>query len=390
MGNFNPKLPTKYVGTNKYITFFVSRDRAPTGADYRQPETGTLYSVGTVWQVGKNPTTGVEGNLWMLSKIVANIGYWVQLSTGGTPIDSIQVQSITAPGVNPVTADSTGLVTINGAIVANHSVPIETRTRVLNTYNVEVQYAASAASTTANKSGLAHFDSAKFSVDANGFVTLNPSDLTSITIQTFTTNGTYTPTLGMRYCIVEAVGGGGGGGGATSSSADVGNAGGGGGSGSYSRSVITAATIGSSQVVTIGASGTSGANTGGNGGSGGTTSLGSIFTALGGSGGVGSTGGADIGGAGGGAGSAQVALVGNGGNGGSVSAGAGVATSCGGSGAASFFGGGSKSSSTSNFMAGSNGSIGGGGAGAANWNTGSASIGGAGGSGYIIITEYIG
>lgn len=80
MPNFNPLNPTKFLGTNKYITFFVTRNRQPTGADYRQPETGTLYSVGTVWQVGKDPTTGVEGELWMLSKIVANVAYWVVIS----------------------------------------------------------------------------------------------------------------------------------------------------------------------------------------------------------------------------------------------------------------------------------------------------------------------
>lgn len=96
MGNYNPKLPTKYTGTNKYITFFVSRNRSPTGADYRQPETGTLYSVGTVWQVSKNPTTGTEGDLWMLSKIVANVGYWIKISSGVTPSGALLSLSDTA------------------------------------------------------------------------------------------------------------------------------------------------------------------------------------------------------------------------------------------------------------------------------------------------------
>lgn len=194
MGNFNPKLPTKHVGTNKYITFFVSRNRSPTGADYRQPETGTLYSVGTVWQVGKDPTTGSEGDLWMLSKIVANIAYWVQLSTGGTPTDEYTVQQATAPGVNPVTADGTGNVTINGAVVANHGVPIESHTRNLYEYNLEIQYAGSAAATDGTLSGVAHFDTAFFDVDADGFVS---SDGTKIA-QTITgqTGGALSPTAG--------------------------------------------------------------------------------------------------------------------------------------------------------------------------------------------------
>jgi len=96
------------------------------------------------------------------------------LSSGAVgPLLNVQVQALTAPGVNPVTPTLAGLMTVNGASVANHSVPVETRTRALNTYNVEVQYATSAASTDATKSGLAHFNSSQFSVDANGFVALS-------------------------------------------------------------------------------------------------------------------------------------------------------------------------------------------------------------------------
>lgn len=192
--SFNPINPAKYQGTDKYITFFVSRNRLPTGADYRQPETGRLYSVGTVWQVGKDPTTGVEGDLWMLAKIVANVAYWVQLSNGGTAFDSFQVQSVTAPGVNPVTADLTGLVTVNAAVVANHSVVMETRSRALNAFNVEVQYATGAAASDGTKSGVCHFDTSDFSVDASGFVSL----LGSGAGQTITgqSGGALSPTAG--------------------------------------------------------------------------------------------------------------------------------------------------------------------------------------------------
>jgi len=224
----SPNNPRDYVGPNVALNTVVTRNREPTGADYRQPETGKLYPFNTFWLVGKNPTTGIQGDLWYLSKIAANIAYWVKLSasaagplltvtvplgvtpivpdgvgninftsTGGTvnitgssaspnnhtinfdlagsgtAIDSFQVQAATAPGVNPVTGDVNGLVTVNGSAVAAHSVPIETRTRALNAYNVEVQYSSAVASTTASQSGLSHFNSAQFSVDANGFVSLS-------------------------------------------------------------------------------------------------------------------------------------------------------------------------------------------------------------------------
>lgn len=80
-----PNNPRKYTGTDQFLIPFVTRQRRPTSADFRQPETGTYYPVGAVWQVGKNPSTGTEGELWMLSKIVANQGYWVAVSTGLSP-----------------------------------------------------------------------------------------------------------------------------------------------------------------------------------------------------------------------------------------------------------------------------------------------------------------
>jgi hypothetical protein len=80
MSGFNPKNPTKYRGTDQFLTPHVTRNRPPTGSDYRQPETGRLYPISTIWQVGKDPISGTEGELWMLSKIVANVGYWIEIN----------------------------------------------------------------------------------------------------------------------------------------------------------------------------------------------------------------------------------------------------------------------------------------------------------------------
>ena len=78
------------------------------------------------------------------------------------------------------------------------------------------------------------------------------SFLTQVVQQIFTSDGTYTPTAGMDYCIVEAVGGGGGGGGTPNAASQFAS---GGGAGGYSRSVFSAATIGASKAVDIGAGG---------------------------------------------------------------------------------------------------------------------------------------
>src|ERR1044071_8503502 len=81
---------------------------------------------------------------------------------------------------------------------------------------------------------------------------------TSIARQVFSTSGTYTPTAGMLYADVEVVGGGAGGGACDNSIANFPNAGGGGGAGGYARELFSAAAIGASQVITIGAGGAGG------------------------------------------------------------------------------------------------------------------------------------
>lgn len=105
--------------------------------------------------------------------------------------------------------------------------------------------------------------------------------------QTFTTSGTYTPHARLIFCTVRMVGPGGGGGGGDANAGSFG-AGAGGGGGEYAEGTFSAATIGASQTVTIGAQGAAGSASGGNGGNGGTTSLGALITALGGNGGTGS------------------------------------------------------------------------------------------------------
>lgn len=116
----------------------------------------------------------------------------LDISGGSTAIDSIDVQSNTAPGTDPVLPTALGLITVNGAAVANHSVVLETHSRAANAYNLEIQYATSAAATDATKSGVAHFNSAQFTVDANGFVSASGT----VPIQFTADSGTAAPAAG--------------------------------------------------------------------------------------------------------------------------------------------------------------------------------------------------
>ena len=223
-----------------------------------------------------------------------------------------------------------------------------------------------------------------------------PLAFTSINIQTFATSGTYTPTSGMIYCIVELVGGGAGGAGTgVASSVQIAVSGGGGG-GSYSRKTLSAAAVGASQSITIGAGGTGGSTTSPFlGGTGGTTSFGSIFNATGGVGPTGSVGGSAI------------YLISGGGSGDNTSSGGdfssaggpgdqgmGIVTTpngqfaVGGSGGNSIFGGGASSVFGGN-TAGRN-AIGYGGGGTGSIAIGSSgSVGGDGFQGIAIVTEFI-
>lgn len=214
--------------------------------------------------------------------------------------------------------------------------------------------------------------------------------LSSVKTQIFSTNGTYTPSTGMAFCIVEAIGGGGGGGGAKSASGS-GCGAGGGGAGGYSRKRLTAADIGASKTVTIGAGGTAGAATPTAGGNGGDTSLGTLVIAKGGAGGASATtsaGGA--GGAGGVAGTGDFVPAGSAGGFGSGSSTTTTSPTSGSGGAGPFGGAGAgRIQNNSGLQAGSAGAgSGSGGGGAVEFNQSTGAAGGAGSAGIIIITEY--
>lgn len=122
---------------------------------------------------------------------------FVQLIGGGAGIDSINVDTSTAPGTDPVVADAGGMITVTGAQVAAGTVGtnvIRTDSLVANTYTIEIQRATTAASPTLTANGVSHFDSDLFTVDSSGFVSASSTGLG----QTITgdTGGSLSPTAG--------------------------------------------------------------------------------------------------------------------------------------------------------------------------------------------------
>jgi hypothetical protein len=222
--------------------------------------------------------------------------------------------------------------------------------------------------------------------------------LRSPALQVFTADGTYTPTADMKYCLIIGTGGGGGGGGADGTNPAAAS-GGGGGAGGTVIGLLTAAQIGSSRAVTIGAAGAAGTDSGGSGGSGGNTVLDTLLTANGGAGGTGATTTSNAeGGLGGAPSGATMNIVGgDGGTGSGAAIGGGSGDgrgSVGGHGGASFWGGGAKGVWTANGGSVQKAGIagrcyGGGGGGAVCLNTTTGAAGGAGMTGVMMILEFV-
>jgi hypothetical protein len=207
-------------------------------------------------------------------------------------------------------------------------------------------------------------------------------------IHIFTASGSYAPTAGILYSVLEAWGGGGGGGAAAASGNTSGGGAGGGGAGGYSKKTVTLAQIGGGLTVTIGAGGAGGPAGANPGGSGGDTSVGSLCIAKGGSGGGGITPalGFGPGGPGGVAGTGDITGTGApGGWGyGSIATGTVIQATAGSGGSTSIGGGGRVAGYPGQPATGP----GGGGGGGTSQNANPAYAGGNGWAGYVAITEY--
>lgn len=165
--------------------------------------------LGVIDAAGKFPIG--SGSLFPIAEILGGtitsplgtltIGYsspniTIDLVGGGAAIDSIAVDTTTGAGTNPVVPTAAGLVTLTGGQYATGSFG----TRVLtinssaaNTIQVLVQESSAVAASDSTKNGIAHFDSARFTVNASGFVSLS----TTGALETLTGDtGTATPVAG--------------------------------------------------------------------------------------------------------------------------------------------------------------------------------------------------
>lgn len=300
-----------------------------------------------------------------------------------------------------VSAAVTGYQTPAGAGAVNGAV-YSYRAQSSDLSQWEIGYGAYATGTTtlARTTVVASSTGSKvnFSAPPSVYITALTADLLrfkQISVQKFTTSGTYTPSAGTIYAVIECIGGGGAGGGVAGATT-YGVAAGGGGAGAYSRTVASAATIGASQTVTIGAGGAPGAAGANAGGNGGQTSVGALCTAPGGSGGSAASSGGVLGGggSGGAVGTGDLTVPGARGSRGQgtfIAPGYNVVSSGGGGANSPYGSGGDIGVAFANASAGSAATgYGAGGGGAAAQNSTATAAGGAGAPGLVIITEFLG
>lgn len=116
--------------------------------------------------------------------------------SGSAAAEAFQVDASTAPGTNPVVPNGSGIVIVTGGQVAAGTTTnvIRTDSLAANTYTIQIQRSQAVGSSTIGDNGVSHFNSTYFTVDANGFVSLNGSGVGE-TI-TGNTGGALSPTAG--------------------------------------------------------------------------------------------------------------------------------------------------------------------------------------------------
>jgi hypothetical protein len=256
--------------TNPFVDIFESRD--PTVNDVNYP-------------IQKKWLNTTSGTFWELQNFVSSNGLvtanWIKIGSIGLT----ETLTGNSGGAVPATANNINVVG-TGSITTVGTPPSSTMTIELTGLTDHAVLVGAGTPTITNVLPT----TAGFVLTSNG-ASLDPSfqanpgvgAIIRVTNQVFTTTGTYTPTSGMSYCSIQCMGAGGAGGGAPATSSTQCASAGAGGAGEYAVGIFSAATIGASKPVTIGAGGLGVSDADGN--TGGTTSVGTLITAFGGQGG---------------------------------------------------------------------------------------------------------
>jgi hypothetical protein len=161
-------------GTKNDVTVAKNADYSQAnGPNASSSESNGLITNGQLW-IGATSTNagGTHINVGRITSPLGTltIGYsspniTIDLVGGAVAIEKFAMQTGTSPVV-----PTGGIVTFNGSRVAAGTNPVRTNGTGANTMQLEVQISQAIAATDATKIGLSNYNSAHFSVDANGFV----------------------------------------------------------------------------------------------------------------------------------------------------------------------------------------------------------------------------
>jgi hypothetical protein len=93
---------------------------------------------------------------------------------GSAATQSVDVDTSTPPGTDPVVPNGSGIIIATGGQVAAGSTAnvIRTNSLAANSYTIQIQRSSAQAVSTLGANGVAHFNSSQFTVDGNGYVAL--------------------------------------------------------------------------------------------------------------------------------------------------------------------------------------------------------------------------
>lgn len=192
----NPQIPTQFnanigfaIPIGNQLNIYGSTEVPGATPVFTTGAGNTLtVNVQRAQAIAATNATNVGLSAFNSAQFTVDANGFVSIISGGTGIDSIGVQI----GTNPITPTGAGLVTINGAVVAAGTNPVRSDGTGANTMAIEIQISQALAATDVTRIGLSNFNSAQFSVDANGFVSLAGGGLA---VDSFTPNSGTSPVV---------------------------------------------------------------------------------------------------------------------------------------------------------------------------------------------------
>lgn len=129
----------------------------------------------------------------------------LELAGGTIAFDTIQVDTTTGTGVNPVVPTAAGLVVFTGGQYASGAFGtrvFDTNSPSPNTIQFLSQISSTNATSLITKNGICHFDSSQFTVDANGFVQITGNEFTWLDV-----SGAFSPLKTHGYFVTGTANG---------------------------------------------------------------------------------------------------------------------------------------------------------------------------------------